>query len=96
MGHISQVDGERPELRVVYQHEEQDQANQGSHQKQQPKEQALAGPHTVHTPVLLSVGHGHGAPGQHNFQAMLQILFRQVPAGHQISDAGLQNLAASK
>lgn len=32
VGHISQVDGKSPKLRVVYQHKEQDQANQGSHQ----------------------------------------------------------------
>jgi hypothetical protein len=35
---VCQVDGKSSKLRVMYEDKEQDQANQGSHQKQQPKE----------------------------------------------------------
>jgi hypothetical protein len=68
---------------MMYEHEEQDQANQGSHQQQQPKEQALTGPHTVYTSVLLGVGHGDSPPGQHHLQAVLQVFFSDIPAGQQ-------------
>jgi hypothetical protein len=32
--------------------------------------------------MLLGMGHSHSPPGQHHLQAMLQVLFSDVPAGH--------------
>lgn len=42
MGHISEINREQSELRMMDQHEEQDQAYQGTNQKKQTEEETFA------------------------------------------------------
>lgn len=42
MGHVGEINREQAELRMMDQHEEQDQAYQGTNQQQQTEEETLA------------------------------------------------------
>lgn len=48
VGHVREVDGDQPEVWMVDQHEEEDQADEGANQQQQPKEQSFTRSYTVH------------------------------------------------
>ena len=74
---ICKVYSENSEFRVTDQNEEQDEANEGAHKKQESKEEAFACPNTVNSALLRS-GNGNSSLREHCFQALLKILLSHI------------------
>lgn len=55
MRHVGQVDGEQPEFWMMDQHEEENQADEGTDEQEESEEQTLAGTHTVNSSVTCFV-----------------------------------------
>lgn len=71
MTRVGEVVSEDPELLVAHQHEEQNEANECTHEQQKSKEQALRGTNAIDASGCLS--EGNSATRQHHLQAMFEV-----------------------
>ena len=85
VGDVGQVNRQQPQIGMVDEHEEQNEADKRAHEQQEPEEETLRRADAVH-PAVLRVGHGDGPAGQHHFEAVFQVFVAEEP-GQQVGDS---------